>query len=178
MEKVNCFDLEREVLWGRRIRGLTFTLMIKCITFIARVGSNLFTGSGEQSLAFPAVVCRFNASMPSSVNRLDFQMICLLFSNLCMRGETLKMPNIRMFCLDAPRCFFTLEHSTKQSLNLWVEVLPDRPYFRQILCFQNPVAANGCCLWLSAEKVANCRNLCFDGFKHFKLVFSICGYLA
>ena len=45
------------------------------------------------------------------------------------------------------------------------------PYFRQILCFQNPAAANGHCLWLSAEKVANCRNLCFDGFKHLSLCF-------
>ena len=68
MEKVNCFDPEWEVLWGHRIRDLTFTLMIKCITFIARVGSSLFTGSGEQSCTFPERVCRINASVPSSVS--------------------------------------------------------------------------------------------------------------
>ena len=68
MAKVNCFDPEWEVLWRLRIRGLTFTLMIKCITFIAHVGSSLFTGSGEQSRAFPKRVCRLNASVPSSVS--------------------------------------------------------------------------------------------------------------
>lgn len=88
-------------------------------------------------------------------------MTCLLFVNLCECGATLKMRNIRMFCLIVPRLFFTLEDLAKQSLNLCVDVLPDHLYFRQILCFQNPVAANGHCLWLSAEKVANCRNLFF-----------------
>lgn len=82
------------------------------------------------------------------------------------------MRNIRMFCLDVPRCFFSLEHSAKQSLNLCVKVLPDHPHFRQILCFLKPVAANGYCLdclprklqivGICALMVLSILNLCFQ----------------
>ena len=99
-------------------------------------------------------------------------MICLLVVNLCKCGATLKMRNIRMFCLDVPRCFFSLEHSAKQSLNLCVKVLPDHPHFRQILCFPKPVAANGYCLdclprklqivGICALMVLSILNLCFQ----------------
>lgn len=83
--KVNCFDREWQVLWGHRIRGLTSTLMIKCITFIACVGSSLFTGISEQSCAFPELVCRFNASMPSrmSIAWISRWPVCYLLIYAC-----------------------------------------------------------------------------------------------
>lgn len=96
-------------------------------------------------------------------------MIYLLFCNLCVCGETLKMRNIRVFCLVLVRCFFTPERSTKQSLNCaWKSAISDR-FREQILAFKNPVAANGYCLprklqivGICALMVSSILNLCFQ----------------
>lgn len=60
--------------------------------------------TSAQSLVF--LFCRFNASLPFKVSSawIYSWSICYFPTYVCMRGETLKMKNIRMFC----RCFDSL----------------------------------------------------------------------
>lgn len=99
MQNINCFEHQRKLLVY--VCALTFVLTIKCIAFTTCVSAKLFKDRKKQSLAsipsFRITFARFAAiwSITSAdIPTITVKSVCFPFSNLCVRGETLKIGSI------------------------------------------------------------------------------------
>ena len=141
--------------------ALTFVLTIKCIAFTTCVSSKLFKDRKKQSLvsipSFRITFARFAAiwSITSAdIPTITVKSICFPFSNLCVRGETLKIGSIRMFCLTDCGCFSYILSFPPNSRRicpynaLLLVILHDDRFIEPILAvaLNNPISENIYCL--------------------------------